>query len=205
MTDQAVDLPVEWSVATRCRSGERTSGDLGVVEVRDDETLVAAIDGLGHGVEAAHAARRAAQVIRSQSGADLAALAMRCHEALRDTRGAALTLARVCPVASEVTWLGIGNVEGRVISGEAPARLKGSLALATGVPGHELPRITAETLKLRPGDLLILATDGIRATFADALDVSGSTTAISQRILRDDWTRPDDALVIAVRYLGRRA
>ena len=62
----------------------------------------------------------------------------------------------------------------------------------------------AATLDVRPGDVLVLATDGIDAAFADSLDVSGSPQAISERILAVHWKPPDDALVVAVRYLGAR-
>jgi hypothetical protein len=104
-----------------------------------------------------------------------------------------------------MTWLGVGNVEGRVLSGDPSAtRPKGSLALRTGVPGHELPPVKAETLAIRPGDVLVLATDGIHRAFADSLDTSGSAQALSERILADHWKPPDDALVVAVRYLGPR-
>jgi negative regulator of sigma-B (phosphoserine phosphatase) len=198
-----VDL-VEWSVATRCRPGEVTNGDRAVVEIRRDETLVAGIDGVGHGEAAARAAKRAAAVIRRSSGEDLATLATRCHEALRGTRGAALSLVRMSAAGAQLTWLGIGNVEGRLISGiSPPTRVKGSLAPAAGIAGHELPEMTPETLDLEPGDLLVLATDGVRVGFADALAVSGSTESISERVLKNDWEHADDALVIAVRYLGR--
>ena len=57
---------------------------------------------------------------------------------------------------------------------------------------------------VRPGDVLVLATDGVEAVFADSLDISGSTQAISERILADHWKPTDDALVVAVRYLGVR-
>ena len=104
-----------------------------------------------------------------------------------------------------MTWLGVGNVEGRVLSGDPSAiRPKGSLALGNGVPGHELPPVRAATLELRTGDILVLATDGVEAVFADSLDISGSTQAISERILADHWRPTDDALVVAVRYLGVR-
>lgn len=205
VAESGIGDPVEWSVTTRCRPGEDTSGDRAVVEVRRDETLVAGIDGIGHGVAAARAAKRAAAVIRCTSGGDLTAVATRCHEALRGTRGAALSLVRVSVSSAQLTWLGIGNVEGRLISGNSPAtRLKGSLALAPGIAGHELPRLTPETLDLEPGDLLVLATDGVRVRFADALAISGSTAAIGERILRNDWEHADDALVITIRYLGPR-
>ena len=104
-----------------------------------------------------------------------------------------------------MTWLGVGNVEGRVLSGDPSARrLKGSLALGSGVPGHQLPRVRTATLAVRPGDVLVLATDGVEAAFGDSLDISGSTQAITERILAAHWKPTDDGLVVALRYLGVR-
>ena len=104
-----------------------------------------------------------------------------------------------------MSWLGVGNVEGRVLSADPSAtRPKGSLALGSGVAGHELPSVSTATLEVRPGDILVLATDGIDATFGDSLDISGSTQAITERIVAAHWKPTDDALVVAVRYLGVR-
>jgi hypothetical protein len=64
--------------------------------------------------------------------------------------------------------------------------------------------VRAATIDLLTGDVLVLATDGVGAAFADSLDISGSTQAISERILADHWRPTDDALVVAVRYLGVR-
>jgi negative regulator of sigma-B (phosphoserine phosphatase) len=205
VAERAAQGPVEWGVATRCRRGEAMSGDLAVVSLLPDGALIAGIDGLGHGGEAAHAARLAADVVRESPGHDLVRLVERCHLALQGTRGAAISLAFVPSFSSGITWLGVGNVEGRVLSGDPWARRpKGSLALERGVPGHELPTVRVATLDVRPGDVLLLATDGVDAAFADALDVTGSTQAISERILADHAKPSDDALVVAVRYLGVR-
>lgn len=161
MPERAAGEPVEWGVATRCRRGEATSGDLAVVALLPEGALVAAIDGLGHGGEAAHAARKAGEVVRERPSQDLVLLAERCHSALRDTRGAAISLAFVSASESTMTWLGVGNVEGRVLSGDRSAtRPKGSLALGSGVPGHELPSVRAATLEVRPGDVLVVETPG---------------------------------------------
>lgn len=203
MSERAGRPPVEWGVAARCRRGEATSGDLAVVIPRADGALVAAVDGLGHGFEAAHAAGRVAEVLRQRPGHDLVALVEHCHAALKGTRGAVISLAYLCSSKSTVTWLGIGNVEGRVISGQPSARgPKGSLAVASGVPGHVLPKVSTTSLEIRPGDVLVLATDGIGASFADSLDVSGSPQEISERIVDEHGKSTDDALVVAVRYLG---
>jgi phosphoserine phosphatase RsbX len=203
--ERAARESVEWGVATRCRRGEAMSGDLAVVTLLPAGALVAGIDGLGHGREAARAASKAAEVVRQSSNQDLVPLVHRCHAALRGTRGAAISLAFVSPSNSEMTWLGVGNVEGRVLSGDPSAtRPKGSLGLERGVPGYELPTMRTATVDVRPGDVLVFATDGIESAFADPPDISGSPQAISERILADHWKRPDDALVVAVRYLGMR-
>jgi phosphoserine phosphatase RsbX len=194
---------LEWGITGRCRRGETTSGDLGVVAPLRDGVLVAAIDGVGHGNEAARAARRAGEVVRAIGSRDLVLVAKRCHDALRGTRGAAISLAFVNTSQSSLTWLGVGSVEGRVLSGEPAAqRPKGSLALRNGVPGHELPSLQTATLEIRPGDLLVLATDGIEPGFGESLDVSGSTEAIGERVVTDNWRPTDDGLVVAVRFLG---
>jgi phosphoserine phosphatase RsbX len=196
---------IEWGIATRCRPGEATSGDLAVVSVLPEGALVAGIDGLGHGSEAARAAHKAAAVMRESTTQDLVRLVQRCHSALGGTRGAAISMAFISASESGMTWLGVGNVEGRVMSGDpAATRPRDSLALGRGVPGHELPAVRAAAITMRPGDVLVLATDGVDAGFADSLGLSGSSQTISERILSDHWKPPDDALVIVVRYLGAR-
>ena len=205
MRERTARAPVEWGIAMRTRRGEATSGDLAVVTLLAEGVLVAGIDGLGHGDEAARAARKAAEVVRQSPSQDLALLVQRCHDALKGTRGAAISLAFVSPSEGGVTWLGVGNVEGRVLSGDpSAAQPKGSLPLGTGVPGHELPPVRATRLDLRTGDVVVLATDGVASAFADSLDVSGSTQAISERILSNHWKPLDDALVVAVCYFGVR-
>jgi negative regulator of sigma-B (phosphoserine phosphatase) len=194
--------PVEWSVATRCLRGEATSGDLAVVTLVPEGALVAGIDGVGHGSEAARAARRAGEVVRTTASHDLTLLVERCHAALRGTRGAAISLAFVSTDGG-MTWLGVGNVEGRVLSGDPSAtRPKCSLALASGVAGYELPAVRTAAVEVRPGDVLVFATDGVDPSFADSLDLSGSTHAITERIMARHQKPTDDALVVAVRYLG---
>jgi negative regulator of sigma-B (phosphoserine phosphatase) len=197
------DNGFEWGIAGRSKRGETTSGDLGVVALHRDGALVAAIDGVGHGKAAAHAARRAGDVVLETGSQDLVMTAQRCHDALRGTRGAAISLAFMNARRSQITWLGVGSVEGRVLSGDPAAqRPKGSLALRSGVPGHELPGLTTASLDIRPGDLLVLATDGIQPDFGESLDVSGSTEQIGERVVAGHWKPADDGLVVAVRFLG---
>ena len=203
MLEQTARETVDWAVATKCRRGEATTGDLAVLAWLPEGALVAAIDGVGHGSEAARAAVKAGEVVRDTPSQDLVLLAERCHSALRETRGAAISLAFICLPEGAMSWLGVGNVEGRVLSGDPSTRRpKGSLALGSGIAGHELPSVKTTTLDLRTGDVVVLATDGVDVAFGESLDVSGSTQAIAERILAAHWKPMDDALVVAVRYLG---
>ena len=203
MLEHTARETVEWAVATKCRRGEATIGDLAVVAMLPEGALVAAIDGVGHGSEAARAALKAGEAVRNRPTQDLVLLAERCHSALRDTRGAAISLAFIRLPKGAMSWLGVGNVEGRVLSGDPSTRRpKGSLALGSGIAGHELPSVKSKNLDLRTGDVMVLATDGVDVAFGESLDVSGSTQAIADRILAAHWKPTDDALVVAVRYLG---
>lgn len=202
-TERTARERIEWAVAGSSHRDEHTSGDLAVVIMLPDGALIAAIDGLGHGSEATRAAETAAAILRDGPGGDLVLLVERCHAALGSTRGAAMSLAFISALQQNMSWIGVGNVEGRLLSGDpAATRPKCSLALGRGVAGHDLPRVTTTTLDLRPGDVLVLATDGIEAGFADPPNVSGSTRTISERILASYRKPADDALVVAVRYLG---
>ena len=205
MSERDVRETIEWGVATRNRRGEAMNGDLGVVAVLPEGLLVAAIDGLGHGGEAARAAREAGEVVRERASEELVPLIECCHDALRNTRGAVIGLAFMSHLRRTMTWLGVGNIEGLVLSADPSAlQPKGYLALGSGVLGHELQSVRIATLDVRRGDVLILATDGVEAAFADSVDISGSAQDISERILAVHWKPIDDALVLAVRYVGVR-
>jgi negative regulator of sigma-B (phosphoserine phosphatase) len=193
---------LEWDTASMPMPGESVLGDRAVVHVAAPHVLLAVIDGVGHGPEAAAAAQLAADTLR-RSEQDLATAVLECHRALADTRGAALSLASIDGREHILTWLGIGNVESRLLHAGDPVPVSESLLLHTGVVGHVLPRLTPQTLPLAHGDLLIFATDGIRRDFADDLMPRGSCQDIADRILQESVLGSDDALVLVARYLAR--
>ena len=83
-----------------------------------------------------------------------------------------------------------------------------SLVLRAGVLGARLPHLQAAMLAIRPGDLLVFATDGIRAdsqtelTAETALPAGTALQPLADRILRRYATGRDDALALVVRYVG---
>jgi phosphoserine phosphatase RsbX len=195
------DPRLEWGVAARTRLGEVTAGDRAFVTPLDGGTLGAVVDGLGHGPEAARAASIGGRILRQPLDRDLVALAGRCHEALRGTRGAALSLALVSASERALTWLGVGGIEGRVFRSRRPRQAL--LSVASGVLGHRLPPLRPQRLPLDPGDVIVLATDGVERHFDRALRLCGSAAEIAERVVAASWRGDDDALVLVVRYLGR--
>ncbi len=194
---------IEWDCAARPFPGEQVSGDGALVRA-DGGSAVAvavAVDGLGHGFRAAHASDRALDAVRSSDETDIVALVESCHAALRDTRGAAISVASIARRDGSVTWVGVGNVEGRVVYASRAAR-PAALLLMPGVVGHDLPPLRAATTRLERGDLLVIATDGVDPAYADDLDPSRSCRAIAREVLDRHARGNDDALVLVIRYLG---
>jgi hypothetical protein len=106
---------VEWAATSYTLPGQTETGDRHFIADIPEGTFVAVVDGLGHGPEAATAAERAVTAI-DQSGqvGSLAEMFKRCHRALRGTRGVVMSLATYDAEKNEMTWLGVGNVIGRL-------------------------------------------------------------------------------------------
>ncbi|CAM4266072.1 SpoIIE family protein phosphatase [Nocardia ninae] len=195
---------IEWAVAGRALPGQRVSGDRGLIlDTGGGTVLFAVLDGLGHGAPAADAADRAAQVLSENRAEPLDVLMVLCHRAMADTRGAAVSLALFDP-GDTVRWLGVGNVESRVLT-VTPAGLasRANILLTAGIVGYRLPQnLQPQTIHVRPGDLLLMSTDGIVSESADAIDLSKSTAEITSDILAKHAKDTDDALVLAARHRG---
>src|SRR5206468_4024731 len=86
-------LIIEWGSDSLTLAGEVESGDKHVVKVFPHGALLATMDGLGHGEEAAAAANRAVRFLQAADSESLISLLKRCHERLRSTRGVVISLA----------------------------------------------------------------------------------------------------------------
>lgn len=193
----------EYAVASRALAGERQSGDAALVYANADGVLVAVVDGLGHGDEAAMAADVAIRTLREHAGQPLATLFQRCHETLQPTRGAAIALAILESTSATLTWGGVGNVEGILIAaGHGAVRHKLYLTNRCGVVGYRLPTVLASVVQIGPGDQLIFATDGIDDCFTLGEIPRGAPDRVAQAILERHGKTTDDALVLVLRWFG---
>src|SRR2546428_301597 len=77
---------IEWGVATLALPGEAQSGDRHLVKQVGTSVLVAVVDGLGHGAEAATAAQAAVAALERHATDSPVPLIERCHRALKGRR-----------------------------------------------------------------------------------------------------------------------
>ncbi|MBI2861746.1 MAG: SpoIIE family protein phosphatase [Chloroflexi bacterium] len=182
-------------VAVRPKAGETVSGDTYVVLEDGLGLLVAVIDGLGHGPRAAEAAGLAREYIEKHQTESLEQILRICHEALRATHGAAISLAHIDPAAQSLISAGVGNVAIR-IDGENP----GHLLAIPGIIGHSLPRIRTQSRPFHDGDILVLSSDGVSERMSiDPALTQLDPAEIAEHLLANFGKSSDDATVVVVR------
>lgn len=205
MASRTVDggAALEWGVAAVPMAGETLNGDLHLVVDVPGGALVAALDALGHGPEAARTAERAVLALVSRPTDPIPEILRRCHQALIGSRGVVVSLATFDTRAGVMTWAGIGNVEAVLIrNGRHRPSTRSGLINLRGIVGGELPEIRAQQLPVEPGDILVFATDGIRRDFIDQIDPHRSPAEMARELLMRHAKGSDDALILVVRYRG---
>jgi hypothetical protein len=202
---------IDWAVATRALAGQTVCGDHSLVCPFPKGVLVAVVDGLGHGEEAVTAATLALAVLREYAYESVVLLLQRCHEQLKGTRGAVMSVASFSAHAGVMTWAGVGDVEGIWVGAAASGRsARESIPLRGGVLGYQLPPLRASTVAVRRGDLVILATDGVRSSFVQepqlhsplVRQAADGPKELAARLLLQYAKETDDALVLVARYRG---
>ena len=195
---------LEWAVASLALAGQTRSGDLHFVTEAPWGGLAAVVDGAGHGEEAMAAAQTAVAQLKQHASEPVTKLIQRCHEALKSTRGAVITVVSFTAADSSLTGIGIGNVEAILLHARPSAEPRTeSVLLRGGVVGSHLPPLQTNIFPVEFGDVLIFTTDGVRNDFPSRLSLGGPITAMAERVLKDYGRGDDDALVLAVRYRGR--
>jgi negative regulator of sigma-B (phosphoserine phosphatase) len=193
-------VSVDWVSVPK--SGESECGDAVVVRTEGDRTLLAVIDVLGHGKQAADVARIAVEFLRTvplaggggaMSGGVMAVIEG-LHERLRGTRGAA---AMVCIISGgTLEGCGVGNVELRCQRGRVP------IVLTPGVIGAQIKRARAFRGGLPEGDRIVIFTDGISSRFS-LKDLSRLSPGEACREILERGRRIHDDATVLVADIGR--
>jgi anti-sigma regulatory factor (Ser/Thr protein kinase) len=191
---------VAWGTAGAALAGHAHSGDRAVVVEYPNGALVGLIDGLGHGPDAHDAAVEAERALLAAPYEAVDDLMRRCHESLRGTRGAVISLASFDAERAVMSWLGVGNVEGLLV--RAQSGITEAVAMRGGTVGYILPPLNPRSLVVHPGDTLVLASDGIRHGFKQEVIPARMPQEIAEHVMMNWAKHSDDACVVVARYVG---
>lgn len=179
-------------------AGEAVSGDNLAWEINGDRCIVMVADGLGHGMQAAEAADEAVRVFRAHSNESPASLISRLHDALKKTRGAAAAIAEVRTLAGTLTYAGVGNISGSILS----HTLSRSLVSHNGTLGHVMARVQEFKVEWPKDGVLVMHSDGLQSRW-DLSRYPGllarQPALIAGVLLRDFRRERDDASVLVLK------
>ena len=192
-------FPVAIAVAARPYPGEAVSGDAWQVDWHGLVCRIALVDGLGHGFQAAAAASAALAALANEPALNPVDAVHRCHEALADTRGAALLVVSIDVSRGQLIGAGAGNVEARLCQNGGAKQLMTD----RGIVGSVLPRVRPVEMALAPEWLLLMYTDGIKRRFdaQSLLEAGSSGDGLAQAVLAE-WARATDDATVLVAQPG---
>ena len=195
---------LEWGAAGVALPGFSESGDRHCFQEFDGGALIAVIDGLGHGPEAAAAAVHACEILRLNADENPIALVEHCHEGLKGTRGVTMSVASFSFSERLMTWIGVGNVQGIFLRADTKRNDREEcLLLRPGVVGSHLPALQAAVLPVAAGDSLAFATDGVESSFDYSRIRCQPPGKAAANLLARYAKRKDDALILVARYRGQ--
>ena len=181
------------------KPGQEVCGDSWGVEQNENQCVILVADGLGHGLEAQAASLEAVRMLHLNPGFPPGALLDRVHQALRSSRGAAVSVARIDREKGVLTFAGVGNVSAQIYSG---AQAGQHLVSINGTAGHQVQRIREFTYPWPDDGMLVMHSDGL-STNAGLEKHSGlalhDPSLIAAVLYRDFTRRNDDATVVVAK------
>ncbi len=180
------------------KPGEAVCGDSWCYHERIEGALIIGIDGLGHGLGAEQAASEACRVFEREKHRPALRLIQTLHDALRPTRGAAITVLEIDWDAGRVTSVGVGNVAAAMINGVETKRI----ATDNGIVGHVISRPRELIHPCQPDTVLVLHSDGLTSNWqADRYPglMHHHPALIAGVLYRDCKRGRDDSLVVVIR------
>ena len=185
-------------VWTRPHPHEDRNGDAYFISQRVGQTLLAIVDGLGHGQGAYEASQVALEVLAEWQGEGLEEIFHAAHAALRPTRGAVMGACILDTARGSFQYAGVGNIEVRVFNAPEPVRPISN----NGTLGARMDKLRAWSYRWAEGARVVLASDGVSASW-DVDDYPGllqhSPQLMAGILMRDYGRDTDDATVLIAR------
>lgn len=183
-------------VITIPKEGEIKNGDAYFVRETDGCTVLAVIDGIGHGDLAHAASQKVVECLEAccnrdtdlDQGLDFAIRS--CHEALQSTRGAVLAIAQV--VDDRIRFVGIGNITALKVR-----ERESHFTSMNGVIGRNLKTVKVFSYPYNEGDTILMYSDGIRGLDTVNYDLSLDLHELGEAILRNHRVDDDSTILLA--------
>jgi hypothetical protein len=190
------------------------------IDVTDCEKfLIAVIDGVGHGLEAAMATNKVIECIKNDYRLDLLSLVKACHNRARYSRGVALGIASIDIKRLALNFIGVGNVEMQLITSIAnvsslplrvmpPSSVDPSVVVHkfitnNGIVGYRMPeRLMTHSNPFTMEDIVVMYSDGIEQGYrGEELVRSRDRSAeyISETIMSQSARVDDDATLVVAK------
>jgi anti-sigma regulatory factor (Ser/Thr protein kinase) len=189
----AVSLPIP---------GEDECGDGWAVAHAKGACTVLVVDGLGHGPEAARAARTAELTLHQRADLPPGRLMEAMHTVLRPTRGAAAALASLQVEGNELRFAGIGNIAVCVFSGDQCKHLVSH----NGIVGHNMRKVQEFQHGFPEDGLLMMYSDGLSRhwNLSAYPGLQACHPSLIAGVLYRDFSRGRDDVTILVARRTRR-
>ena len=192
------EATMEVSGVSLPKDGEDVCGDGWAADVHGPVAVIVVADGLGHGPVAADAAREAVKTLHPGAADSPAVILEAAHGALRGTRGAAVAVTSIDSGRGVVTFAGVGNIAGAVVTHGA-ARNVVSL---NGIVGHQMRTVREFSYPWMDDAVLVLHSDGLISHWSlDAYPglAQRHPSLIAGVLYRDFNRRRDDVTVVVAK------
>jgi len=190
---------IDYHIINRAMTGlENECGDIGVVREYEGHCFIGLIDVLGHGKEAFDVACLASAYLLDHYEQGLEEIMNGLHAHLANTRGAVAFICRLDLTTGVLSYSGIGNITVRRFGSKIER-----LVSKNGILGYMNISPMEKQVKLYPGDILVLSSDGVKEHFNvdDYPEIlMGNARNISAGFLEQLGKTNDDASCIALRY-----
>lgn len=184
--------------SSRCHFGETINGDVFLVShLSPTHTIVAVIDGLGHGKEAHLASDLIREKILSSPDLSPDILISHIHNSVRGTRGAVMGLASINTETNKLSFSGVGNIESFIVTGKE----KKTLLSFPGIVGHNIRTPRMFEYDFEPGNTLCMYSDGITTRWkTEDIDWNAPPQKNAELITNKYARSNDDATILIIRY-----
>jgi anti-sigma regulatory factor (Ser/Thr protein kinase) len=189
-------MPLEVGVVCEPIRGEDYCGDGWVVRHSEDGALLMVVDGLGHGLLASEAAREAERVFASTKAPALVGILTDIHDALKKTRGAAAAVAKIDIQKGLLTFAGVGNIGGAIVSNGFGRNMTSH----NGTLGQRMERAQEFAYPWNRDDILVMHSDGLvsRWDLEGYPGIWNRPASVIAALLHRDFNRGRDDVTVLV-------